>query len=273
MTEYVYGDVLFVINFSMDFLCLYIAGKLSHTRMRTWRVVLGAAMGAVFGVVSLTYSLPTAVEIMIEIMAAFLICAVALWQGRAVRLLLMTALFYGASVLLGGAMTLLYSKLGKYKTYIETGGSVKTAIGDVPLWVFALCAALSAVMTKLLSVLLKRKNAAKTCALKMTLGGKTYELSGFVDSGNVCTEPISETPVIFLSKKYGASARGSGTLEKGVFAVPVSTAAGGGIVFAIKPDALMIKTRGGYEERRALVAAGERDDYDGCDALVPLDLL
>ena len=272
MTEYVYGDVLFVIDFSMDFLCLYIAGKLSHEKMRTWRIVLGAATGALYSVTSLLYSLPTAAEIVIEVAAAVAVCAVALWRGRAVRLLLQTALFYGASVLLGGAMTLIYSKLGKYKTYIETGGSVKTALGDVPLWVFALAAVLSAVMTKLLSVLLKRKNAARTCEIKMTLDGKTHELTGLVDSGNVCVEPISETPVIFLSSRLGVKI-GTEWLEMGVYAVPVQTAAGSGIVFARKPDALAIKTRGGYEARRALVAAGESEDYDGCDALVPLDLL
>ena len=272
MTEYVYGDVLFVIDFSMDFLCLFIAGKLSHEKTRTWRVVLGAALGAVYGVTSLMYSLPTAVGIVVEIAAAFAVCAVALWRGRAARLLIQTALFYGASVLLGGAMTLIYSKLGKYKTYIETGGSVKTALGDVPLWVFALAAVLSAVMTKLLSVLLKRKNAVRTCEIKMVIDGKRYEMTGLVDSGNVCVEPISETPVIFLSSRVGVKI-GTEGLEKGTFAVPVSTAAGGGIVFAKKPDELMIKTRRGFEARHALVAAGDASDYDGCDALVPLDLL
>lgn len=272
MTEYVYGDVLFIIDFSMDFLCLFVAGKLSHERMRTWRVVLGAVLGALYGVTSLMYSLPTLFGVLIEIAAAFVVVAVALWRGRAVRWLLQTALFYGASVLLGGAMTLIYSKLGKYRTYIDVGGSVQTALGDVPIWVFALAAVASAVMTKLLSMLLKRKNAVCTCALEMVLDGKRYELSGLVDSGNVCVEPISETPVIFLSSRIGVDT-GTAGLERGVFAVPVSTAAGGGIVFAKKPESLAVKTRRGFEKRRALVAVGERDDYDGCDALVPLDLI
>lgn len=272
MTEYVYGDVLFIIDFSMDFLCLFLAGKLSHEKMRTWRVVLGAVIGGVYGVTSLLYSLPTIVEILIEIGAAFCVVAVALWRGRVARLLLQTALFYGASVLLGGAMTLIYSKLGKYKTYIDVGGSVKTALGDVPLWVFALAAAASAVLTKLLSMIMKRKSAVRTCRVEMVLDGKKYELSGLVDSGNVCVEPISETPVIFLSSRIGVTVGGSG-LESGIFAVPVVTAAGGGIVFAKKPDSIAVKTDRGFDARRALVAVGEREDYDGCDALVPLDLL
>ena len=272
MTEYVYGDVLFVIDFSMDFICLFVAGKLSHERMRTWRVVLGATVGALYGVTSLLYSLPTVVEIVVEIAAAFAVVAVALWRGRAARLLLQTALFYGASVLLGGAMTLIYSKLGKYKTYIDVGGSVRTALGDVPLWVFALAAVASAILTKLLSSLMKRKNGAGTCRVELVLDGRKYELTGLVDSGNVCVEPISETPVIFLSSKFHDAARADG-LERGVFAVPVATAAGGGVVLAKKPESLMIKTRRGFEARRALVAAGEREDYDGCDALVPLELL
>ena len=31
--EYIYGDVLFVINFCMDFLSLYISGKLMHMKI------------------------------------------------------------------------------------------------------------------------------------------------------------------------------------------------------------------------------------------------
>lgn len=278
MTEYVYGDVLFVINFSMDFICLFISGKLSHIKIRAWRIILGAALGAIYGVLSLTYSLPVPIEIIIEVAAAAAVCAVALWNGKAVKLLIHTALFYGASVLLGGIMTFVYSKLGRYRTYIETGGSIKTALGDIPIWVFALCAAASAVLTKLLSVLLKKKNAQKTCRLTIVIDGKKLEMTGFVDSGNVCSEPISGTPVIFISSKFGAVAQSpilqsTETLKKGIYAVPVTTVSGTGLVFAVKPEKCMIGSGGNAAEKNALVASGDREEYCGCDALVPLELL
>ena len=44
MTEYIYGDVLFVINFSMDFIALFICGKIMHFRMNFWRMALAATL-------------------------------------------------------------------------------------------------------------------------------------------------------------------------------------------------------------------------------------
>ncbi|MBQ8404697.1 MAG: sigma-E processing peptidase SpoIIGA, partial [Clostridia bacterium] len=50
MTEYIYGDVLFIINFSMDFIALFICGKIMHFRMNPWRMALAATLGGVYGV-------------------------------------------------------------------------------------------------------------------------------------------------------------------------------------------------------------------------------
>lgn len=276
MTEYIYGDVLFIIDFSMDFVCLYIAGKLMHARLKVWRVTAGAALGAVYGVTSLLYSLPTALEISVEVAAAFAVCAAGVWDGRARRLFFGTALFYGASLLLGGAMTLIYYKLGKYRSYFETGGSISTAMGEVPLWVFVLCAVISAALTKGLSLILKRKNEDKTCEISFTLDGKTYETSGLVDSGNTAADPISGTPVVFLSAEFKnmlPSGCDIGANMRGIRAVPISTVDGGDVVFARKPEKFYVKTRGNFEARDALLALGKGDGFDGCGALVPHGLL
>lgn len=276
MTEYIYGDVLFIIDFSMDFVCLYIAGKLTHEKLAAWRVALGAAAGALYGVTSLLYSPPTAVKIALDIAAAFLIFAAGIWSGGAKRLFIGTALFYGASVTLGGVMTLIYSRLGKYRTYFQTGGVISTALGEVPLWAFALCAAASAVITKLISALLKRKNSEKTCSVSFTVDGKSYETTGLVDSGNTASDPISGTRVVFLSTEFRSILPATGEIPidmRGIRAIPISTVGGGDVVFAKKPQRFYIKTRKGYDERDALLALGKDDDFCGCGALVPAELL
>ena len=277
MTEYIYGDVLFIIDFSMDFFCLYLTGKLLHIKMRAWRVILAAALGALYGVTSLLYDLPTALSVTVEIAAAFAVCAVGLFCGRARNLLLGTAVFYAVSALLGGIMTLIYSKLGKYRSFIEIKGSVKTAIGDVPLWVFAVCAVASVLITRLLSRLLKRKNAETTCEIAFVVDGKKYEMTGLVDSGNICADPISGTPVVFVSSKYSALVPayedGATVLPRGCRIVPVKTATGSELVFARKAEMCRIVSGGDVKEREALIAVGKEENYGGCDALVPLELI
>ena len=49
----IYADVLFFINFFLDFLCLYITGKLLCLPMKTLRVTLAAALGGGYACVSL----------------------------------------------------------------------------------------------------------------------------------------------------------------------------------------------------------------------------
>jgi len=283
MTEYIYGDVLFLINFSMDFVCLFITGKLTKTKMRSWRVALAAAVGAVYGVASLVYSLPTVIEILIETAVAFAVCAIGIWNGGAVKLLLKTAVFYAASVMLGGAMTFIYSRLGNYSVYIESGGNIGTVLGEVPLWVFLICAAASALLTRLFTVLIKNRSRAKTCRLSLTYGGKTLEMTGLIDSGNIASDPISGTPVIFVCTRYkdmlpsgvgmGDYAMKNTNFIRGMRAIPISTEGGGGIVFAIKADRCYVKTNGEYELRDALITVGKEEYYGDCDALVPLDMI
>lgn len=275
MTEYIYGDVLFVINFSMDFLALYISGKICRCKMKAWRLSLGAAIGAIYGVLSLVIDVPTAIGMIFEAVMAVVVCLVGLWRGGAGALIGATAAFYAASVTLGGAMTMIYSKLSKYKSYFYSGGSILSAIDDVPIWVFAICAALSFVISHMISSFEKRKSAISSCGARLELNGRKYELNCLIDSGALATEPISGTPVIFLSKKYSyiTSDTTDGVIRRGVYAIPISSVGGEGIVFAIRPDSVKIETKSGYSERCALVAVGKEESYGGFDAIVPYSLL
>ena len=50
MKQTLYGDVLFLVNFSMDFLTLYITALILHRSVKKRRFVLSAAIGGVYGV-------------------------------------------------------------------------------------------------------------------------------------------------------------------------------------------------------------------------------
>ena len=82
MTEEIYGDVLFIINFSMDFLSLYIVGRLLHFEMKAWRVMAGASVGAFYGVVSLLIDTYVILETAITVGVLILMCLVAFHARR-----------------------------------------------------------------------------------------------------------------------------------------------------------------------------------------------
>ena len=155
MTEYIYGDVLFVINFSMDFIALFICGKIMHFKMNFFRMALAATIGGVYGVASLFFEFGTVGDILVDVLMAMALCFVAHYHGSTMKTFGVTALFAAVSMLMGGAMTALYSKIGKYQAYIQIGGAVHTVFGDIPVLVFAGAAAVSALITFVLQKLME----------------------------------------------------------------------------------------------------------------------
>lgn len=287
MTEYIYGDVLFVINFSMDFIALFICGKIMGFRMNFWRMALAATMGGVYGVASLFFDFGTAGDILVDILMAMALCFVAHYHGSTMKTFGVTAIFAAVSMLMGGAMTALYSKIGKYQAYIQIGGAIHTAFGDIPLAVFAVLAAVSAFITYILQRLMHRKTAVRICRIRVTFEEGAYEFSAFVDTGNCAEEPISGTAVVFLSaeaakKVAGRSGellfRAAGCVDGGdvkrVRFIPINTVSGYTLVAALKPEKFEIAAQKVFEPRNVLVACDAGAvDFSGAEALVPSAIL
>ena len=283
MEEEIYADVLFIINFSMDFLSLYIVGRRMHFRMKALRVILGASMGALYGVLELLLSGASLWKTAITLSVLLMMCAVAFGRRSLRTYLASVALTFGVSMIIGGMMTSAFLKLGGQASYIEIGGTIETVYGNLPVWKFAVFALLSALATWGIGKLFRRKRVIRTCALRMTFDGNEHEWVALVDSGNLLEEPVSGTPVIFLkgnaaralpayllyAMKSGAAALSSENVGK-LRVIPSRTVTGNGILLAAVPEKLSLLTGGVWESRRALVAVDFSDgDYGGFEALVP----
>ena len=71
----VYADLLFLVNFSMDFLCLYLSVKLLHLPRARWRMLLAAALGGVYSVVALLLSVGSWLALALDLGVCFGMCA------------------------------------------------------------------------------------------------------------------------------------------------------------------------------------------------------
>ena len=283
MTEEIYGDVLFIINFSMDFLSLYIVGRLLHFRLKPWRVIFGASVGAVYGVVELLLVVHAFWKNMATIGVLLIMCMIAFGYARARTYFSAGLLTLGVNMLIGGMMTAAFIKLGPYASYIEIGGDIHTIYGDLPVWLFVVLAAISAFATWGIGLIFRRKPTIRVCRLRMTFGGEEREITGLIDSGNLTEEPISGTPVIFLKERAAdfLPAKLLSAMKSGMAAlsvddvgrlrvIPSKTIAGDGILLAAVPEKLSLSLNGTWETRRALVAVDFSDgDYGGFEVLVP----
>ncbi len=289
MTEEIYGDVLFLINFSMDFLSLFITGKIMHLKLKAWRVLVAASIGGVYGVAALFFPFDGIPLVFANIACAAVMCFTAFQsRGKISSVFLCCLLFYGVGMLLGGAMTALYSRIGKYTGYISIGGSISTVFGDIPIWAFALAAALAAVITYVCGRLVARKGSEEHVRITFGFLGKSAEADCLVDSGNLLSEPITGTPVICLRKEavsdvfpcevvsamqnggFGASLD---TMRRLRF-IPSVSVTGNATVIAAVPDYCYIDTINGKEPKKALIAIDYSDcDFGGTDGIVPKILL
>lgn len=283
MAEEIYGDVLFIINFSMDFLSLYLAGRLMHFDMKAWRVILGASIGAFYGVCELILCLRPIPEMMVTTGVLLLMCLVSFGAKKPRTFFSSAVLAGGVGMLIGGMMTAAFVRLGQYTSYIEIGGDIHTVFGDIPVYLFAVLASASAVATFLIGKLFRKKSSVRTCGLRLSFAGAEKELTALVDSGNLLEEPLSGTPVIFLKKEAAeilpeelVCAMKSGVAELSVSEagklrmIPSRTVAGEGILLAAVPEGVLLSQNGVWESRRALIAVDFTEgDYGGFEALVP----
>ncbi len=283
MVEEVYGDVLFLINFSMDFLSLYLSARLMHIPLRAWRVMLGASLGALYGVLELVLSLPRFLSFLMTAGVMLLMCLVAFPMRQKRRCLLTVLLFCGINMLIGGMMTAAFVWLGPYQMYIELGGTLHTVFGDLPIWLFAVLAALSALAAWLIGRAFRMARAARACMISIRFAGKERELSALVDSASFAEDPLSGTPVILIKESSAdflppdlllAMRTGSVPLISGeayhLRFIPMQTASGRGLLLAFLPERVTLLIGKEREERRALVAIDPAEgDFGGHPALVP----
>ena len=276
MTEEIYGDVLFLINFSMDFLSLFITGKIMHLKMNKWRLLASATFGGVYGVASLFFPFDGVLLVLANVACALLMCLAAFHMKKCMPATLVSCLlFYGVGMLLGGVMTAIYSRLGRYTGYISIGGSIATVFGDIPIWAFGLAAGAAALVTYICGRVAARKSSAENVRVTVGCGGRRADINCLVDSGNLLAEPITGTPVIFLKSDVAAGVFPSEMLsamkEKGICAsietmkrlrfVPSASVNGEGTVTAAVPDFCYIETARGVLAKKALIAV----DFSGCD--------
>ena len=270
----------------MDFRSLYISGKLMHMKMSRLRLIIAATTGGIYGVVAVAY-LSGIAEKAASLLLGIIVCMIAHYHKNIKRFAAVFALFFGVSLFMGGAMTFIYSNLGKYKNYIQVGGAIYTVLDDIPLYVFAIIAVASVLLSWIVGRIFSRKKHTAVCEAIVDFGGKRSEIRCMVDSGNLLCDPISGTPVMFISEKEkdiipnalpealdGKTDGLDFDIIRKLRFIPASTVAGSRVVVAAVPDTVYIKAGGTDYEAKKVYISVDRDgnDFGGYSGMVPLSL-
>lgn len=188
----VYADVLFVINFALDFLVLWTTAKFGHFTTTRLRLLLGSSFGAFYGVLMVYPSMSVFYSVFIKLLFSFFVVAFT-FPGLTIRKFLQaTSFFYLISFAMAGAM-LGGSSILSQNAGVFTGMDVKTS-GLFLAGVVALILSFWGLRH------LKRnwRTNQFRIPVQVFLGGRSLVVEALIDTGNDLRDPISRQPVMIV---------------------------------------------------------------------------
>ena len=271
METVVYADLFFMINFSMDFLCLFLTSKILSRKFNLVRSLLASVFGGIYANISLLIPLGGIYSIALDASAGVVLTAIAfLSRQEWKRLPLLTLVYTAVSMVLGGFMTALFNLFNRFDIFEP----LRSSSGDgISVWLFAALAALSAIITLLGAKGFKKRMSVKEAELELAYNGKRVRLFAMTDSGNLLCDPISGKPCIIadvralssilpIAIRRAASAPSDTALldlvdendKRRLVFVPTLTASGESVLLGIRLDSIRIIDKGRSYEADAVLA-------------------
>lgn len=290
MEQTVYVDLFFMINFSMDFLCLFLTSKILHRKLPLWRALAAATFGGVYADVALLFPLSKLLSAAADLTVCVLMCAIVFHRKKKIKSLpLYILVFTAVSMALGGFMTALFYFFNRSTMF----QNAQTVEGDgISVWIFALLAIISAAITLIGGRFFTGRTAQKNAEIQVTYGGHSTILHAMTDTGNLLQEPVSgrlcivadtgamsailPQEMIRAAKSGNPSAmqRISPDHVRHVRLIPTHTASGEGMLLGVRMERITIKTEKGSREVDAMIALADLGKRaDGNEALLPARLL
>lgn len=261
-----YADVLFAINFSMDFLSLFITEMILHKKLHKKRILFSAVIGGLYGVYEILVPTKMILGVIINVSVSFLMCFIAFKEKKIGKFTGMYILFWGVSASLGGIMSLLYSFLNNILFEYIKDYSYSTVYNGAR---FFIVASLTMIVSIAFSRIYSSKKSIKEVNLSIEINDNSFLLTGLCDSGNMIQEPITGRLVILVSSssKVGKIIDEEPEIKKRF--IPYHGVEKDGILKGVSPKRILINDN----EVSAIIAPIENKNFSGYDALVPQALI
>ena len=107
------------------------------------------------------------------------------------------------------------------------------------------------------------------CAtVEITHAARHIALTALVDSGNLLRDPLTQLPVIVISRQAAARLMDKPEFAPGMRLISVRTVAGSALMPIFRPRQIRLLLPGGWQDVRAVVGLSP-EGYSGYQALVP----
>lgn len=287
MIKTVWGDLLFFVNFCMDFQCLFLSAKLLRRPFSVWRGALASALGAVYAVAALFWQTNGLLALLADLGVGLLMC-IGVFLGRDLkirRILIPFGVYFVVSFAVGGAMSGMAALLSHVELPLGDSNEVSSPL-------FFLLAAAGGALTFLWGRFCERRAKGSRAVLQLWLEGRESTLRCMVDTANLLRDPVSGKCVVIVSdarREVLLPQALSAVVEKGdpaglsalpmtlarrIRLLPTATVTGEKLLLAVLPDRALVDGGNGPHPVELLIAfaplVGNTDD---CEALLPAELL
>lgn len=278
MKTVLYADVLFLINFGMDLISVWLTFLISKRSVSPLRLIASAALGGAYGVGAVVFDARGILSFLLNAAVSFLMVVIATVPGVKMRSLAKyTFILWGIGALLGGAVTLICT--------LGDGSDAEFSTHNAPFFVFALAGGAVSGIVKLISSV----SAVKSCRAGVSAFGVDLSLDMLVDTGCLVKEPVSGANVIFISKKAFSGrhikdldllcgdisniARLSPDIKRRARIVTVRRAGGDRALICFFPDETVLYIKNERKPVRCVAVIEDVPDYGGHDGIVPASLV
>ena len=240
----IYVDLIFLINFIMDFYILSGVKFLLKLKTSIKRIILGSLLGSISTFI-LFFKLNTIELNLIKIIISIFMILITFGRKRFINNLLY---LYVISIVLGGSIYLINNSFG-YKVdsyiFINNGYSINLIlliiISPIIIWLY---------ISELLSYK-KRINTKFDVLIKIK--NKKINLIGFLDTGNMLVDPYFKRPIILVNKKYIEPENNK------ILYVPYTSLNNHGLLKCIVPEYIIVNNN---KYNNCLIGISENLNYD-----------
>lgn len=280
MKTVLYADVLFLINFSMDFISLYLTFVLMRRRLKAVRGVAAAILGGVAGVVFTYFGISGVLSLILSFLLSLSMMFICVGRGlKHINYIKYTVILWGTGALLAGGVSLICTMGDIEMTDVKTDGAAALLI-----------LALGVAVTRFILKTVITTPRPEECVLELRCFGLKTRISALVDTGNLVVEQLSGLPVIFVKRKAFSKnsfekdidllAEGVSSMDKlspdtkrRVRIVSVQRVGETKLLTGMITSEIFIINKGHRTNVRAVMVIENVADYGGYSGIVPQSLL
>lgn len=194
----IYIDVLFIINFVINYTLLCLTGKISKAKTSKIRIFSGAFLGALYAVFMFFPQIKMLYGVLAKLSVSLIIVFVSFKITKWILFIKTVFIFYVSGFVFGGVVlgVFYFTNAGlKYGSALNNG----IFYFNFPWKILFASVGLAYIVAKIGFSTYKTQKNINYEEIKVNLKDKEAVLNALVDTGNMLLDPIENTPVIVAS--------------------------------------------------------------------------